>query len=107
MSAPLSASLMSSRDSAGAPKPTSGFAPAPRPLGQVVADVQLDVGVAHLQRLGIRVGGDELDPAQARVDHAVDRIGAAAADADDLDHREIAAAAFHGFRPSLDLTLKV
>ncbi len=32
MSAPLSASLMSSRDSAAAPKPTSGFAPAPRPL---------------------------------------------------------------------------
>ncbi len=32
MSAPLSASLMSSRDSAAAPEPTSGFAPAPRPL---------------------------------------------------------------------------
>jgi len=31
MSAPLSASLMSSRDSAAAPKPTSGLAPAPRP----------------------------------------------------------------------------
>ena len=32
MSAPFSASLMSSRDSAAAPKPTSGFAPAPSPL---------------------------------------------------------------------------
>ena len=32
MSAPLSASLMSSRDSAAAPWPTSGLAPAPRPL---------------------------------------------------------------------------
>ena len=32
MSAPLSASLMSSRDSAAAPKPTSGLAPAPRPF---------------------------------------------------------------------------
>ena len=32
MSAPLSASLMSSRDSAAAEKPTSGFAPAPRPF---------------------------------------------------------------------------
>ena len=32
MSAPLSASLMSSRDSCAAPVPTSGFAPAPRPL---------------------------------------------------------------------------
>src|SRR5947208_1523649 len=32
MSAPLSASLMSSRDSAAAPNPTSGLAPAPRPF---------------------------------------------------------------------------
>jgi hypothetical protein len=64
-------------------------------LGQVVADVQLDVGVAHLQRLGVRVGGDELDAAQAGVDHPVDRVGPAAADSDDLDDREIAAAAFH------------
>ena len=61
-------------------------------LGQVVADVELDVGVAHLQRLGVGVRGDELDAAQAGVDHAVDRVGAAAADADDLDDCEIAAA---------------
>ena len=46
MSAPLSASLMSSRDSAAAPKPTSGFAAGAEALGQVVADVELDVGVA-------------------------------------------------------------
>ena len=39
MSAPLSASLISSRDSAAAPKPTSGLAPAPRPLVELVADV--------------------------------------------------------------------
>ena len=32
MSAPLSASLMSSRDSLAAPRPTSGSAPAPKPL---------------------------------------------------------------------------
>ena len=32
MSAPLSASLISSRDSAAAPWPICGFAPAPRPL---------------------------------------------------------------------------
>ena len=95
MSAPLSASLMSSRDSAAAPKPTSGLAPGAEALGQLVADVELDVGVAHLQRLRVGVRGDELDAAQAGVDHAVDRIGAAAADADDLDDREVAAAAFH------------
>ena len=70
-------------------------------LRQVVADVELDVGVRHLQRLGVRVGRDELHAAQTRVDHAVDRVRTAAADADDLDDREIAAAGFHerGVRP--------
>ena len=64
-------------------------------LGQVVADVELDVGVRHLERLGVRVGGDELDAGEAGVDHAVDGVGAAAADADDLDDCEIAACGFH------------
>ena len=64
-------------------------------LGGLVADVQLDVGVAHRERLRVGVGGDELDAAQARVDHAADRVGAAAADADDLDDCQIAAAALH------------
>ena len=64
------------------------------PLGELVADVELDVGVAHRERLGIGVAGDELDAPQARVDHAVDRVGAAAADADDFDDCEITSA-FH------------
>ena len=51
--------------------------------------MDLDVGVAHLQRLGVGVDGDELDAAQSGVDHAVDGVGAAAADADDLDDGEI------------------
>ena len=55
------------------------------------ADVHLHVGVAHHQRLGVRVDGDELDPGEARVDHPVDGVRAAAADADDLDHREVVA----------------
>jgi hypothetical protein len=53
------------------------------------ADVDLHVGVAHHQRLRVGVDRDELDPAEARIDHAVDRVRSAAADADDLDHREI------------------
>ena len=64
-------------------------------LGRLVADVQLDVGVAHRERLGVGVGGDELHAAQSRVDHAADGVGAAAADAHDLDDRQIAAAALH------------
>ena len=66
------------------------------PLGEVVADVQLDVGVRHLERLGVGVAGDELHAGEAGVDHPVDGVGSAAADADDLDHCEIAAC-FHKF----------
>ena len=56
---------------------------------ELATDVELDVGVAHQQRLRVGVDRDELDAAQAEVDHAVDGVHAAAADADDLDHREV------------------
>jgi hypothetical protein len=46
-------------------RPTSGSAPAPRPAGQLAADVELDVGVAHQQRLGVGVDGDELHALEA------------------------------------------
>src|SRR5205807_10306674 len=48
-------------------------------------DLQLDVGRVVLERLQIGVGDDELDAVEAGVDHAVDRIAAASADADHLD----------------------
>ena len=51
------------------------------------ADVELHVGVAHEQRLRVGVHRDELDALEAGVDHAVDRVGSSAADADDFDHR--------------------
>ena len=35
-------------------------------LGQLVADVELDVGVAHRERLGVGVAGDELDARAGR-----------------------------------------
>jgi hypothetical protein len=57
--------------------------------GQLAAHVQLDVGVAHQQRLRIGVDRDELDTLEADLDHAVDRVDTAAADADDLDDREV------------------
>lgn len=53
--------------------------------GEVAADVQLDVRVAHEQGLGVGVDGDELDAAQSGLDHAVDGVDAAAADAHHLD----------------------
>ena len=107
MSAPLSASLISSRDSAAAPWPTSGLAPAPRPLvsSWPMFSLMSASHIASAWRVGVR--GDELDAAQACVDHAVDRVGAAAADADDLDDCEIAAAFHDGYRPSLELASRV
>ena len=57
--------------------------------GELATDVELHVGVAHQQRLGVGVDRDELDSAQAELDHPVDGVDAAAADADDLDHREV------------------
>ena len=57
--------------------------------GGVTTHVELDVGVAHQQCLGIGVDGDELHALQAVLDHPVDGIDAAAADADHLDDREI------------------
>ena len=61
-------------------------AEAARELG---ADVDLHLRVAHQQRLRVGVDRDELDAAQTCVDHAVDGVRAAAADADDLDHCEV------------------
>jgi hypothetical protein len=95
MSAPLSTSSISSRWSSAAFLPTSGCAPAPRPR------VQLDVGVAHQQRLGIGVDRDELHTLEPNFDHAVDGVDAATADADDLDDRKVVVRRCHRAQPSL------
>ncbi len=89
MSAPFSASLMSSRDSAAAPRPDFGVRAGAEALGEVVADRKLDVRLAGLKRLDVGVDGDELDALEACVDHPRDRVRAAAAGADDLDYCEI------------------
>ena len=57
--------------------------------GELAPDVELDVGVGHQQGLGVGVDRDELDALEADLDHPVDRVDAAAADADDLDDREV------------------
>ena len=71
------------------------------PARELIPDLKLDVGVAHLQRLGIGVDGDELDALETGVNHAVDRVGAPAADPDDLDDRQIAACVHGACSPSL------
>ena len=62
----------------------------PEAAGELVPDLKLDVGIAHLERLRVRVDSDELDALEALVDHAVDGVRPAAADADDLDDRQVA-----------------
>ena len=58
-------------------------------LGDLAADVDLRRGVAHLQLLDVGVDRDEVDLVDPGVDHAVDRVQAGAADADDADDREV------------------
>ncbi len=58
-------------------------------------NLDLDVGVRHQQRLGVSVHRDELDARKPGVDHSVDGIRAAAADADDLDHCEVVTGLAH------------
>jgi hypothetical protein len=87
MSAPLSTSSISSRWSSAAFLPTAG---------ELAADVQLDVGVAHQQRLRVGVDRDELDALEPYLDHPVDGVDAAATDADDLDHGKVVVWRCHG-----------
>src|SRR5690606_18670719 len=67
--------------------------------GELATDVELDVGVAHEQRLCVGVDGDELDAAKAELDHAVDGVDSAAAHADDLDHGEVILVCGHAGPP--------
>ena len=57
--------------------------------GEFAADIELDVGVAHEQRLRVSVDRDELDALESLFDHAIDGVDAATADSDDLDNRQI------------------
>ena len=66
-----------------------GIAACTQTTGQLTADVELDVGIAHQQCLRICVHSDELDALEAGIDHPVDGVDATATDADDLDHCQI------------------
>ena len=56
-------------------------------LGDVAAELQLQLRAAVLDRLRVGVRRDEFHAVHAAVDHVRDRVAAATADADDLDHR--------------------
>ena len=84
MSAPLSASFSSSRVSGRGGLPDRRVGAGAEAARDLRADVDLHVGVAHQQRLRVGVDRDELDAGQAGLDHAVDGVRAAAADADTL-----------------------
>ena len=72
-------------------RPAAGLGVRPRTQasGRLPADVELDVRLGHQEGLGVRVDGHELHALQACLDHAVDGVHAAAADADDLDDRQV------------------
>ena len=52
-----------------------------------VADLNSHRRVIILQRLDVRIDGDEIDVAQTHRNHVVDRIAAASTSADNLDSR--------------------
>src|SRR5207247_10017937 len=54
--------------------------------GELAAHLHLDVGLAALEGLLVRVDRDELNLERLR-DHSIDRVATAAAAADDLDAR--------------------
>jgi hypothetical protein len=55
-------------------------------LGDVAAQLQLQLRAAVLDRLRVGVGGDELHAVHAAADHVRHGVAAAAAHANDLDH---------------------
>src|SRR5208282_216087 len=54
-------------------------------IRQLHPELNFGGGARHAQSLQIGVGHDEFDVFHARVNHAIDRVVATAADTDDLD----------------------
>ena len=64
--------------------------------GEFTTDVELDVSVAHQERLRVGIDSDELDAFEASFDHAIDRVDTTAASSDDFDDSEIVLRWNHG-----------
>ncbi len=58
-------------------------------FGEFAAELKFDRRLRKFQRLQIGIGGDEFDAFDFRADHAVDRVGTAAAHADDFNFRAV------------------
>ena len=99
MSAPLMTSSISSAWSSAALRADLGVGAGAEAAGELAADVELDVGVAHQEGLGVGVDRDELDALEADLDHPVDGVDAATADAHDLDDRQVVLRCCHGGCP--------
>jgi hypothetical protein len=67
--------------------PDLGDAARPQAACQLRADGEARLGIRAVQRLLIGVDRDERHVLEAHRDHPVDAVAAAAAHADDLDHR--------------------
>ena len=87
--------------------PDLGVGAGAESAGELAPDVELDVGVAHQQRLRVGVDGDELDALETDLDHPVDGVDAAAADADDLDDGEVVLRCCHVGASSLSAAWSV
>ena len=96
MSAPLMTSSISSAWSSAACVPDLGVGAGAEAAGELAADVELDVGVAHEEGLGVGVDRDELDALEPDLDHPVDGVDAAATDAHDLDDGQVVLRCCHG-----------
>ena len=96
MSAPLSTSSISSAWSSAALRTDLGVRAGAEAAGELTADVELDVGVAHQQGLGVGVDGDELDALEADLDHPVDGVDSTSTDTHDLDDGQVVLRCCHG-----------
>jgi hypothetical protein len=80
------------------PAPEVGVGSRAEALRELASDVELDRRLAHAQLLDVRVHGYELDLRDARLDHAVDGVQPAAADAHDPDDGQVGGR-FRPWRP--------
>ena len=87
ISASASTSRRRSSSSSAALRPISGLPPVPRPRVSICPICSRIGARVVLQRLSVGIDRDEIDVAQSRRDHVIDRVAAASARADHLDPR--------------------